>query len=48
MLIDLIPWGIQQGVIMKEDYTLLVIAVATGHNEKEVQYVLLELHKQRG
>ena len=30
----LIPWGVWQGMILKVDYTLLVIAVATGHNGK--------------
>ena len=30
----LIPWGVWQGMILKVDYTLLVIAVATGCNGK--------------
>ena len=42
------PWGVRRGAILKVDYTLLVIAVATGHKEGEVFCVLLEIHEQRG
>ena len=38
------PWGVWQGSILKVDYTLLVIAVATGLNGKDVLYVLPVLH----
>ena len=34
-------------MLLKVDYTLLMMAVATGHNGKGVLYVLLELHGQR-
>ena len=34
-------------MILKVDYTLLMMAVATGHNGKEVLSVLLELPGQR-
>ena len=47
----LMPWGVRRDAILKlkVDYTLLVIAVAIGLNGgKEVLYVVIELHGQRG
>lgn len=34
--------GVRRSAILKADYTLLVIAVATAQNGKEILYVLLE------
>lgn len=38
------PWGVRRDVILKVDYILLVTAVATGRNRKDILYVLPALH----